>query len=276
MEPSLKTAVAGVRRATGMPVAFAGRVLPSGDRYAISQSSGCLTGVLDGLVIHSGNGLGGQVLAEARIHTVTDYLRDERITHQYDGPVAKEHLQSIVGAPVVVAGSVRAVLYGAVRSAGTIGSRTLDAMRACAQQVAFELAVSEATTRRLRTIETAAIIRDAHEAPTHPEWEDVRVAHAELRALAGTIGDEDLRDRLAGIAARLTSRGEPAPRVTLTAREIDVLALVAIGGTNAEIAVRLDLSIETVKSYLRSAMRKLDAHRRVEAVTRARAAGLLP
>ncbi|MFC6932444.1 response regulator transcription factor [Actinomadura yumaensis] len=49
-----------------------------------------------------------------------------------------------------------------------------------------------------------------------------------------------------------------------------------MGCTNAEAAQRLGLLPETVKSYLRSAMRKLDSHTRLEAVSTARRAGLLP
>jgi DNA-binding CsgD family transcriptional regulator len=67
-----------------------------------------------------------------------------------------------------------------------------------------------------------------------------------------------------------------AARPALTPREVDVLSYVAIGCTNAEAAGRLGLLPETVKSYLRSAMRKLDAHTRLEAVASARRAGLLP
>jgi DNA-binding CsgD family transcriptional regulator len=51
---------------------------------------------------------------------------------------------------------------------------------------------------------------------------------------------------------------------------------VASGATNAAAADRLRLRPETVKSYLRSAMRKLGAHTRLEAVVAARRAGLLP
>ncbi|WP_040924482.1 response regulator transcription factor, partial [Saccharomonospora iraqiensis] len=62
----------------------------------------------------------------------------------------------------------------------------------------------------------------------------------------------------------------------LAPRERDVLAEVARGLTNAEIAERLALRPETVKAYLRSAMRKLDVHSRHHAVAAARRAGLLP
>ena len=63
---------------------------------------------------------------------------------------------------------------------------------------------------------------------------------------------------------------------TLSARELDVLAQVALGCTNAEAAKRLSLKPETVKSYLRSATAKLGAHTRHEAVAKARRARLLP
>jgi DNA-binding CsgD family transcriptional regulator len=62
----------------------------------------------------------------------------------------------------------------------------------------------------------------------------------------------------------------------LAPREIDVIAQVSLGCTNAESAQRLGVSLETIKSYLRSAMRKLDARTRHEAVVRARTYGLLP
>ena len=47
-------------------------------------------------------------------------------------------------------------------------------------------------------------------------------------------------------------------------------------GTPSEVANELGLEPGTVKSYLRSAMRKLDAHTRTQAVVAARRVGLLP
>jgi DNA-binding NarL/FixJ family response regulator len=58
-------------------------------------------------------------------------------------------------------------------------------------------------------------------------------------------------------------------------REYDVLRRVAIGETNQEIAEAMHLSPNTVKSYLRNLMGKLDARNRVQAISRAREAGLL-
>lgn len=67
---------------------------------------------------------------------------------------------------------------------------------------------------------------------------------------------------------------EDAP--VLTPRELDVLAQVALGCTNAEAAQRLSLSVETIKAYLRNASSKLGVRGRHAAVSRARALGLLP
>jgi DNA-binding CsgD family transcriptional regulator len=49
-----------------------------------------------------------------------------------------------------------------------------------------------------------------------------------------------------------------------------------MGLTNIEMGRDLNLRPETVKSYLRSAMRKLDSHSRLEAVVAARRVGVLP
>jgi DNA-binding CsgD family transcriptional regulator len=109
------------------------------------------------------------------------------------------------------------------------------------------------------------------------EWEEVRLAHADLRTLAAETDDPTLRDRLQRIADRLAA-GAPAPAGPnpLSPRERDVLAMVAVGCGNAETARRLGLLPETVKSYLRNAMRKLGTHGRMETVVAARRLGFLP
>jgi DNA-binding NarL/FixJ family response regulator len=71
--------------------------------------------------------------------------------------------------------------------------------------------------------------------------------------------------RLLAAFAR-THQGDPPqpPLDPLTSREEDVLASVAQGWTNHEIADDLHISISTVKTHLASLMRKLDARNRVE------------
>lgn len=50
----------------------------------------------------------------------------------------------------------------------------------------------------------------------------------------------------------------------LSAREVDVVKLTAVGRTNAEIAQELFISVGTVKTHLASVQAKLDARNRVE------------
>jgi DNA-binding NarL/FixJ family response regulator len=61
----------------------------------------------------------------------------------------------------------------------------------------------------------------------------------------------------------------------LSERERDVLRLIAAGATNREIASRLDLSTNTVKSHTSAVYRKLGARNRAEAIAEARRLGIL-
>jgi LuxR family transcriptional regulator, regulator of acetate metabolism len=109
--------------------------------------------------------------------------------------------------------------------------------------------------------------------------EELRALHSDLRLIAQDLADDVLRRRVHLLCARLAALGTSPveqPSVRLAPRETDVLAMVALGCSNAESARRLSLRTETVKSYLSSAMTKLDAHTRHEAVVRARRLGLLP
>ncbi len=62
----------------------------------------------------------------------------------------------------------------------------------------------------------------------------------------------------------------------LTERELEVLRLFAAGMTSPEIAEHFVVSINTVKTQLKSIYSKLAAHSRAEAIARARALHLLP
>ena len=78
------------------------------------------------------------------------------------------------------------------------------------------------------------------------------------------------------IAAALVGRirgAKTAPR--LSARELEVLRLVAAGHSNARIAGELFISEATVKTHLLHVFEKLDVAGRTRAVTRAQELGLL-
>jgi LuxR family transcriptional regulator, maltose regulon positive regulatory protein len=62
----------------------------------------------------------------------------------------------------------------------------------------------------------------------------------------------------------------------LSGRELEVLALIADGLSNPEIAARLYLSVNTLRAHTTHIYHKLDVHNRVQAVSRARQLGLLP
>ncbi|MCC6187621.1 MAG: tetratricopeptide repeat protein [Anaerolineales bacterium] len=94
-------------------------------------------------------------------------------------------------------------------------------------------------------------------------------------ATAGTPRPDDARDPT---QRPPSSPAQPlnVPLVEpLSARELDVLGLVAQGLSNDEIAARLFLSLSTVKGHNRNIFAKLQVQRRTEAVARARRLGLL-
>jgi two-component system nitrate/nitrite response regulator NarL len=92
-----------------------------------------------------------------------------------------------------------------------------------------------------------------------------------------------LRDVVAGrtvLDPRLEQRPdgglqERLDALRLTRREHEVVRLVATGLSNPEIADELGLTRNTVKTYLQTAMQKLDARNRVDAIGKAREARLL-
>ncbi len=245
-----------LRKVTGLPIVLGGatRRDTTGLRLVLDRLVGNAGESLRGLVVRSGKGLGGCVLRSRTPFRVNDYASTTAITHEYDHAVRQEGLTSVFAVPVLVRGEVAGVLYGAVREGTPIGDRTVRGAVVIAGQLRSDV------EHRLRS-EPA---------------DRSRAALAELAALIRDTTDPVLRARLDRIRTDLTRAPvRPDAKISLTPREIDVLRLVEVGAANLEIAARLGLSVETVKAYLRSAMRKLAVHNRTAAAHRARLGGLL-
>src|SRR5688572_80126 len=87
------------------------------------------------------------------------------------------------------------------------------------------------------------------------------------------------------LGAKLFRRAPAAPFVPntraqetlgISGRELEVLELLAAGRSNKEIARRLDVSPNTVKTHVTKLFAKLEARRRTEAILRARELGMIP
>jgi DNA-binding NarL/FixJ family response regulator len=101
------------------------------------------------------------------------------------------------------------------------------------------------------------------------------VAEATTLAEARRISSEDDVDAFVMAATRPSGDEEDVPLDPLTAREIEVLSLVADGLSNKAIALRLGISPETVKFHVASISGKLGAANRTEAARRAIERGLV-
>ena len=87
------------------------------------------------------------------------------------------------------------------------------------------------------------------------------------------VGKDDEPDAL--VVASLAAAAEPEADIALTARELEVLALLAEGASNKLIARRLGISAHTAKYHVASLLEKLDAVSRTDAVAHAARIGVL-
>lgn len=274
----LAGAVAELVRRTRFPVAFGG--FEHDDAIHISSIVGARTRSLEGLVVQASRGLGGRALVEKRPRLALDYRSSRSITHDYDRAVLGEGIATLFAVPLIVGGHARGVIYCGSWAESPVGDMVARPAFAVADELASELRIREEVRRRLAFSPPAPPVEAPALAPAARE--ELRETYAELRSIASAVEDPDVRERLAAIERRLAalSASEAEPplelEVRLSPREIDVLACAALGSTNSEIAATLSLREGTVKSYLQSAMSKLDASTRHAAVARARRAGLLP
>ena len=75
--------------------------------------------------------------------------------------------------------------------------------------------------------------------------------------------------------AMISSTRAPARDTDLTAREVEILRLLARGESSKTVGAQLHISRTTVNNHVQHILRKLDAHTRLEAIRRAEHAGLI-
>lgn len=268
------------RRESGLPMVFAGEA--DGETAQLTRFIGARTASMQGLAVAKGRGLGGHVMLSGRAATVRDYEECTGITRDYADAVEAEGLRAIISVPVMVSGVARTILYGSARVATQLGDQVARTFHSVASELATEFQVRDEVDRRLRMADLAVAEQGA--GLEAADREQLRMLHGELRAIAAELGDPALRDRLLAAGSALAGVGrtqDPGAipvqsKQVLSPREIDVLAQVALGCSNAEVGARLSLSPETIKAYLRNIGTKLGTRSRMESVARARLLGILP
>ena len=120
----------------------------------------------------------------------------------------------------------------------------------------------------LRAGASAFLLKDAREQQL--------VAAIRVVADGGSLFAPSVTRRLIErFAARAPSIGEANALAELTARELEILGLVARGLSNAEIAATLVISEHTTKTHVASVLRKLNLRNRVQAVVFAYESGVV-
>jgi DNA-binding NarL/FixJ family response regulator len=91
--------------------------------------------------------------------------------------------------------------------------------------------------------------------------------------VAAARGETNVSPRMAltllrRVGVLAADRAAQAPHVELTPRERDIVALIADGHSNKEIAARLNVELATVKNHVHNILDKLQIHRRGEIASR--------
>jgi LuxR family transcriptional regulator, regulator of acetate metabolism len=261
----LRRAGRNLRARGKFPVVFGGLRDERGIR--VTATIGAATARLATIVVNPGRGLGGRAWSSGQPQAVTDYARATGITHDFDPQILGEGIMGLAVAPVIVRDRMAGLLYAGYRTE-LRRADDLDLLGHEAGQLAQELLVRDLVDERVAALRA----RDTLMADGGAQA-DLSDLFARLRQVAARTTDPQTAREL-----RELLEFRPAAREDrrLTARQVDVLALVALGLTNEGIAASLGLSLPTVKGYLRSAMTRLDARTRYQAVLEARRLGLLP
>lgn len=271
-DDAVRSALTTLKNATSIPVTMYATLLAD-NRLQITQWVGLRTPALQNLIMEPGTGVGGRVVSTRRPVGVSDYTRANIISHENDQAMQDEGLHSLLAVPVIVRREIRGVLYVGVHSPVRLGDKVIEEVTMTARCLEQDFAVNSALRQFEASVPTTP---RSNRSMNGAEWEQVRSTHSKLRMLANRVDDERMRKEIEVLCEQMVSPVRVKQSTRLSARELDVLSCVALGHTNVEAAEEMGIGAETVKSYLRSVMRKLGAHTRYEAVNAARRIGALP
>ncbi|MGQ4596613.1 LuxR C-terminal-related transcriptional regulator [Nocardia sp. R6R-6] len=166
-------------------------------------------------------------------------------------------------APIVGEGAVLGLLHvDTYLSRRPLTTVDRDCLRTFAEGVGviYERAVLERRLARQRE-HLAQVFREVEQIVDTAADQPVRLSGPVLPGAAAVAPDKCT-------APEISARPEPVGLSQLTAREREVLALLAGGATNAQVADRLTLAESTVKSHVKHILHKLGAPNRASAIAR--------
>jgi DNA-binding CsgD family transcriptional regulator len=116
----------------------------------------------------------------------------------------------------------------------------------------------------LRRLELAELLTESYPSQRDEAMEHLDISIAEF----GAMKMQPSLDRALALKGKAESAPAPTPALPdgLTRREAQVLGLMATGGSNSEMAKKLDLSIRTVERHVTNIYRKIEAKGRADAI----------
>jgi DNA-binding CsgD family transcriptional regulator len=134
---------------------------------------------------------------------------------------------------------------------------------AAASHLATSLALADACTAPYERAQTLLALAALHGA--HGDSAQALAPLAEAASICTTLGARPTLARIAALRERLTATPSSAYPAGLSAREVEVLRLVAQGMTDRQVAEQLFLSPRTINQHLRSIYNKLGVSTRAAA-----------
>ncbi len=274
-------------------------LLDGPDHLRLTAVHGANTGALETIRVERGRGLGGKVLANGGPASVREYVSAESITHEYDTQISEEGLRGVLCLPLTVGTELAGVAYVSDRTPKVYTDVMVDRVLTAVESAKLALSLADRSralteaaveAERQRTAQVldasvgenlghiAAIAKTIAEDPTSPPALIAQAtsllenAGQATSALSGVLsGPHPLR----AADIDVPSRRQAGAESPLSSRELEVVQLAAQGMSNPEIAEQLFLARGTVKAYMESVLRKLEARNRVEAVMVAARSGWL-